>query len=35
MSYGAKVELHGTDIYEAKKYATDLANKEGLRYVNG
>ncbi len=35
MSYGAKVELHGNDIYEAKRYATDLSKREGLRYVNG
>ncbi len=35
MSYGARVEKHGSDISEAKTYALELARKEGLLYVNG
>lgn len=35
LSYGARVELHGADIHEAKVYATQLAEKEGRKYING
>ena len=35
LKYGARVELHGNDISEAKQYATELAQKEHLQYING
>lgn len=34
-SYGARVDQYGQNIYESKKYATELAKREGLRYING
>lgn len=33
--YGANIILHGNTIAEAKKFAIDLAKKEGRYYING
>lgn len=33
--YGAKVTMHGRDIEEARLFATEIAKKEQLQYVNG
>lgn len=33
--HGAKIILHGRDIEEARLFATKIAEKEQLQYVNG
>ena len=35
LEYGAKVELHGKNLEEAKQYAHKLAEEQNLQYING